>query len=110
MTEQDAFLDFLKETISQLFTKIQQEVIKMAVSQTQFDPDLTQLGTDFTTLVSLVAQLITAYQAALTAAGTPDDLTNEDVAVKSMDSTAQTTIAQIQAALAAATPPAPAAK
>lgn len=104
MTEQDAFLKFLRQTIAELCTKIQQEVVKMAVSQTQFDPDLTQLGTDFTTLVSLITQLITAYQAAVAAAGTPDDLTNEDVAVKSMDSTVQTTIAQIQAALGTATP------
>lgn len=73
------------------------EILKMAVTQTQFDPDLAKLGTDIAELTALVPQLI----AALKAAGTPAtaDLTTEDTAVNSMDSAVSNSITLAKAAL-----------
>jgi len=65
----------------------------MAVNQQQFDADLTTLSTDVATLVDLVNQLVAKLQ------GGTVDLTNEDTAVKSDDSSVQTAIAAAKAAL-----------
>jgi hypothetical protein len=99
MNVTDEFVALLSQTIFELLENMQRRIQHMAVSQTQFDPDLTKLGTDTTALISLVGQLITALQAAQKAATTPDDLTAEDTAVNAMDSAVQTAIAQAQAAL-----------
>jgi hypothetical protein len=73
----------------------------MAVSQTQFDPDLQKQVTDVATLVSLVNQLV----AALKSAQAPDDLTAEDASVNASDASVQAAIAAAQAALNPPTPP-----
>ena len=76
----------------------------MSVSQVVFDPDLNKAVTDTQTLISLVNQLSAALIAARAVANTPDDLTTEDSAVNTLDTSVVAAIATAQAAL---NPPAP---
>ena len=91
----------LLEEILLEIKKLQLEVFKMAVSQTQFDTDLAKFGTDYATLLGLVNQLIALVQAG---SGTPVDLTTEDTGVNSMDSSALSAIAAAQAVIPPSTP------
>ena len=78
----------------------------MSVSQAVFDPDLSKAVTDTQTLISLVNQLSAALIAARAVANTPDDLTTEDSAVNTLDTSVVAAIATAQAALNPVTPPA----
>jgi hypothetical protein len=99
----DFEVEWLKERFAELervlhghtniLHEIVKEIAKMAINQQQFDADLTTLSTDVATLVDLVNQLVTKLQ------GGTVDLTNEDTAVKSDDSSVTTAIAAAKAAL-----------
>lgn len=79
----------------------------MSVSQTQFDPDQAKLIADIATLISLNSQLIAQNALLKQQASTPDDLTNEDIANNTADTSVVAAIAASQAALASTpTPPA----
>jgi hypothetical protein len=93
--------------------RIERKIDTMAITEAQFDQDLGPFLTAVTNLIAAattagqqVEAYITAAQAALAAAGSPVDLTNEDNEVKTAQSAVATAASELAAAAAAIpTPP-----